>query len=576
MKIKKIIKGLFIIMFVLSILSAASLYYSITRPPTVLSNSFLVLQLSGEVAEVCPPDFPEKFFVGEKLSFSGWMENIRKASVDDRIDGIVLRIGPTNIGLAKAQELRAVLTNFRGEGKKVIAFIEACGDLEYYIATAADEVYLQPVSYLFVDGIMVRTTFIRSTLDKVGLEPNFIQIGEYKNAPDPLVRKDMSETHRKATVSLLESIFTQYIDDISAARGKSPHDMREVIDRGYFTAREAIDEGLVDSLLFWDQIRKKTGIEGEPRMISGLKYSRVKPSSLGLEDGPVIAIIYVTGSIVPGGEDVGSDESYTSSGAIMKAFQRARADDSVKAVILRVNSGGGEATASEVMRREAMLTREVKPVITSMSDVAASGGYYIAAGTDLIVANPGTITGSIGVYAGKMNMSKLYEKLGMNPELIKIGENAAIFHETANWTEKEKEKLSEDLWDYYMNDFVQRVADNRSLSPDSVDALGRGRVWSGKQAFDRGLVDRLGTLADAVEIAKEKAGVDPEARERLIIYPRPRKFFERLLSMNLESSSSSESLPVVFREVYDTLLKWERLSHGGGFFLLMPYDLRVE
>lgn len=576
MKIGKIIRGIFIALIVLSLLSAVSFYYAITRPPTVKPHSYLILEVSGDVAEVKPPDFPFRLFFGKQLSFKDWLENIKKASVDDRIDGIILKIHPSTIGLAKVQELREAVGKFREIGKRVISFIEFGGDKEYYLATAADEIYLQPVSVLLVDGVLVKTTFLRGTLDKLGLEPDFIQIGPYKNAPDPLVRKTMSDEHREATVSLLESVFGQYLADISSARGKTREEMREIIDRGYFTSREALAEGLVDSLIYWDEIKSLIQVDNEARTISGHKYAKIKPSSLGLDKGQVIALIYTTGDIILGEDEGGPEEGFTTSETVLHAFEKAREDDDVKAVVLRINSPGGASMASEIMWREAMLTRERKPVVASMSDLAASGGYYIATACDAIVANPGTITGSIGVYAGKFNMSKLYEKIGMNPEVIKIGEHAALFLETASFTEKEREKLKEDLWDFYFNDFVQRVADNRGLSPDSVDALGRGRIWSGNQALANGLVDRIGTISDAVEIAKARAGISPQEEVRLRIYPKPKSFIERLLSMNLESRIDVTKLPLLYRDSYEELLSWERLTRSGGFYLVMPYKLRFE
>lgn len=576
MKLKKIFWGIFITMSLLSFLSMASLYYSLTRPPTVEPHSYLLLEVRDEVAEVSGPDFPLSLIFGKRLSFHDWMENIRKAGADERIDGIIMRLHASSIGLAKVQELRRALTEFREKSKRVIAHIEMGGDLEYYLATAAERIYLQPVSVLFVDGFAARITFLKGTLDKIGIEPDFIQIGAYKNTPDQFMRKSMTESHREAVTSLLESMFEQYTADIAAARGKSHEEMKATIDRGYFTSREALDEGLVDSLAYWDELRKMTEHDGEARMISGEDYEEIKPSSLGLDEGPVIAIIHVTGSIVSGSGDGSGEEVLATSDNIRKAFEKAREDDEVKAVIMRINSPGGESMSSEVIWREAMLTREEKPVIASMSDLAASGGYYIASGCDAIVANPGTITGSIGVFAGKFDLSGLYGKIGLSEEMIKRGENAAIFRETAPFTEKERQKLSDDLWDFYMSDFVKRVAESRGISADSVDALGRGRVWSGEQAYRSGLVDTLGTLSTAVAIAMEKADIAPEEKVRLLLYPRPKTFIERLLRVELETRIGEQLIPKFLRESYEELAVWEKLSSSGRFFLYMPYAIDVR
>jgi protease-4 len=576
MKLKKIFWGICITLSVLSFLSIVSLYYSITRPPEVEPHSFLLLDVSGEVAEVSGPEFPLTLILGERLSFRDWMENIRKAGADERIDGIVLRMYPSSIGFAKVQELRRALAEFRERGKKVIAHIEMGGDAEYYLATAADRVYLQPVSSLFVDGFAARVTFLKGTFEKIGVEADFVQIGDYKNDPDQFMRKSMSEPHREVLTDLLESLFNQYVMDIAAARGKSPEDMKATIDRGYFTSRQALAEGLVDSLAYWDEVKKMIETDGESRMIAGEEYEEIEPTSVGLDKGPVIALIPVTGSIVPGSDDGSGEETYATSDNIRKAFEKAREDDDVRAVVLRINSPGGVATSSEVIWREAMLTRKEKPVVASMSDLAASGGYFIASACDAIVANPGTITGSIGVYAGKFDLSGLYEKIGLSQEMIKRGENAALFRETALFTEKERQKLTEDLWDFYLNDFVKKVAENRGLSADSVDALGRGRVWSGAQAYSTGLVDTLGTLSTAVAIAMEKAGIDPAEKVQLVLYPRARTFIERLFRIELKTRAGAELLPEFLRESYEDLAVWGRLAESGRFLAHMPYEIDIR
>ncbi len=576
MKIKKVFFIIVIIIMAFSFLSMASLYYKLTRPPSVEPGSYLVLEVSGEINEVYQPGFPMSLFVEERLSFHGILENIRKAEVDDRIEGIILNVGPSSLGIARIQELRQALVRFREAGKTVVSYTEFGTDLDYYLATAAETVYLHPVTLLFVDGIAARLLFLRGTLDKLGLEPEFVQVGEYKNAPDQLTRKSMTGTQREAETALIESLFTGYLEDIAAARGMTPGAMRRVLDRGYFTSREARAEGLVDSLAYWDQVKEPAKAGNGYRTIDGLTYARIEPSSLGLEDGPTVAVIYVTGNIVTGGGGPSRDESFTNSEAVRHSFEKVRLDDDVRAVILRVNSPGGVSSSAETIWREIVLAREEKPVIASMSDYAASGGYYIASACDAVVANPGTITGSIGAFSGKINMLGLYEKLGMNPEMITIGKNSALLFETTSFTEEQREKIREDMLDFYMQDFVKKVADARGLSPDSVDALGRGRVWSGSQAVRSGLVDQSGTLHDAVSVAKELAGIDVEQDVDLVVYPRPRKFIERLFDIEIESRAGLRGVPAVLDETYEDLVMWERLMAGGRLFYLMPFELELE
>lgn len=576
MKVKKIFLIIFIIIMVFSLLSMASLYYTLTRPPTIEQGSYLVLDVSGEISEVYEPGFPLNLFVDEQLSLRCIMENVRKAEVDDRIAGIILRVAPSSMGIAKVQELREAIHRFRESGKTVVSYTEFARDMDYYLATAAEKIYLHPVSLLFVDGFAARMLFLRGTLDKLGLEPEFVQIGEYKNAPDYLTRKTMSDSHREAETVLLESLFATYLEDIAAARGMTPGAMRQVLDRGYFTSREARAEGLVDSLAYWDQVKEYAKVEDDYRLVSGDTYANIEPSSLGLDEGPTIAVVYVTGDIVSGGAGTDGDESYTTAEAVQSSMEKARQDDDVRAVILRVNSPGGVSSSAEVMWREIMLTREEKPVVASMSDYAASGGYYIASACDVTVTNPGTITGSIGAFGGKINMRGLYEKIGMKPEMITIGKNAALFLETTSFTEEQREKIREDMLEFYKQDFVKKVADERGLPPDSVDALGRGRVWSGTQAVQSGLVDQIGTLTDAVSIVKDMAGIDPEQDVNLVVYPRPRKFIERLFDINIESRIRLGEAPAVLEEAYEDLVVWERLMSGGYIFYLMPFEIEVD
>jgi protease-4 len=371
---------------------------------------------------------------------------------------------------------------------------------------------------------------MRSTLEKLGITAEFEQIGPYKNAPDVYTRDTLSDAHRESLESIVDDLYERFVATLAEARGKSVEEVEDILDGGPFPARATLDLGLVDELLYADEIEKKLAPEGGSFHEVPTTGYRWEDDGLSLVSRPKLALIYGVGMIAAGesvddpfaGRIMGSD-------TLAQAFRSAREDDSTRAVVFRVDSPGGSDVASDVIWREAMLTMEKKPVIVSMSNVAASGGYWVATASNGIVAEPTTLTGSIGIYAGKFNVSGLYEKIGFNKERVTRGESADFWSDTRRFSEEERKRFRGILEAGYRR-FLERVSQARDKEPDEVDAIAQGRVWTGAQALEVGLVDELGGLDRAVALAKEKAGIPADQKVALDVYPKKKSLFEVVLS----------------------------------------------
>jgi protease-4 len=504
--------------------------------PTVSSGTTLTVNVSGTLPEDTLYDLGSTFFRVERLTFRDVLLAVQRAKDDSRIDNLLLDVRGAAFGWARAEELRTALVDFKSSGKPLKAYIEQASNIDYFIASAADSVYLHPQSVLDLRGIQAEVTFMRSTLEKLGIEAEFEQIGSYKNAPDVYTRTTMSDAHREATQSIVEDLYHRFVSNMAEARSMSEEDARAILDRGPYPAQEALDLGLVDGLNYRDEVESELSRSGRKfRPLTVGKYQVDPGDGMGLVGRPKLALVYGVGTIVVGesGDDpfagrlMGSD-------TIAKAFKDVREDRSIKAVVFRIDSPGGSDVASDVIWREAFLTMEKKPVVVTMANVAASGGYWIATASNAIVAEPTTITGSIGIYAGKFNLSGLYEKIGFNKERVMMGESADFWSETRGFSEEERKRFRNVLEEGYRR-FLEKVSAARSKETDEVDALGQGRVWTGAQALERGLVDEIGGLERAVAMAKERAGI-PESRKVVLeVYPRKKSYFDMLLGQMVRS-----------------------------------------
>jgi protease-4 len=590
-KVILILGGLTFVAVLLGVIVFAVLFETMGRP-SVAQNSVLVLKVAGDLPDYAPED-PTARLIGitQPQSFSSLLTQLRKAKVDNRIGAIMLDINFPGIGWGKADELRDAIKDFRASGKPAYAYMQIGTNKEYYIATAAEKIFLPPAGDLYVNGFAASVSFYRGSLDKLGIEPQFLKIGKYKNAPDQYTEKSMTEPHREVVNAILDEYFGRMTQAIADERKKSVEDVKALIDNAPYHADEALEVGLIDGASYQDQVydelKSRLGYKTEEkiRTISANEYREIPSDSLGLNKGEKIAIVYASGAINVGqssngafsGETVGSD-------TIVKAVNTAAGDDSIKAIVLRVDSPGGSALASDLMWHAIENAKAKKPVVVSMSDVAASGGYYISCNANKIVAEPSTVTGSIGVFMGKPVMRGFYDWLGISNEYIMRGKNAGIFRETEKWSGSELERMQKQIEKIYFTDFVPKVAKGRNKTSEEVNTIGQGRVWTGTQAKQNGLIDEFGGIEKAIDVAKQLAGLPVDREVKRIAFPEPRPFLEAFLGSSDENASTEEqrtkaaivqSLPEEMRRSFRFAAMLDQMRNGEAM-LLMPYELVVK
>ena len=504
-------------------------YVLATRGPSVQSGSILWLRVPANLTEYVPDNLFGQLVSGRRETVGAVIEALRKAKVDDRVEGVVLMPSLQQGMWGKVQEIRDAMLDFKESGKPIVAYLEYGGGQQFYLATAADSVFLTPTSSVDLVGVASYEIFLREGLDAFGVQPDMLHAGDFKTASNVYTETTFTPEHREMSASLNRDLYDQLVSGIASGRELTEPQVRGLIDEGPFLPEDAVAKGLVDGLLYEDELIGHAPLpERAVRRLSYQDYQRLDAQSLGLNRGPDIAVIYAAGTINFGGSGLDvSGSGIVGSQAMVQAIRDAREDRSIEAIVVRIDSPGGVAIASDIIWRELELAREDKPVIASMSDVAASGGYYIAAPADVVVAQPGTLTGSIGVVGGKFAIEGTLEKLGINVEAISDGAMAEMNSPFSSFSDETRRRVQEQI-DATYETFVQRVADGREMSRDDVQAIAQGRVWTGRQAKDRGLVDELGGLMRALELAKEQAGIDADQEVTMVPFPRPRTFFEAL------------------------------------------------
>jgi len=529
---------------IVSVTGIAFVYLLVSRGPAIEDDSTLVLRPGGELQETAPDDVVGQLIGRNVTTVRSFVESLRLAKRDPRITGVLLLPSSFESPFwAKVQELRDAVLDFRKSGKIVVAFLEYGGDREYYLASAADRVFLLPTSALDLTGVASYEVFLRGTLDKLGAYADFLQIGAYKTAVNQLTEKGFTPAHREMTEALNADMYAQLVRGIAAARKKTEAEIRLLLDQGPFAPEDAVRTGLVDALAYEDQLDDRVPQlrqGGDMRRVEGNDYQRVTPRSLGVRPQSRIALVYASGVIASGksGYDPGNGV-VVGSDTFVEQLRRLRNDDAIKAIVLRVDSPGGSSVASDVMWRELMITRDQKPsrpLVISMSDLAASGGYYISVPGHVIVAQPGTLTGSIGIFAGKFVIDGTLGKVGVTTQTVKSGKNADIYSPFARFSPEQREKVGQYMEGFYKS-FITKVADGRHSTTDRIDAVAQGRVWTGAQAKDRGLVDVLGGLDTAVSIAKERAHIPADEEVELVVYSARRSFFEAITELGRSSSA---------------------------------------
>lgn len=471
------------------------------------SKKFLEMKLSGSIADQ-KPGFS---LFGSRVNHTTYdvLNTIRKAKEDKSIIGIVLKLEDPSTSFALAQEIKSALYDFKKGNKKLIVYAPGMGNVGYYLACGADEIITHPLGEVTIPGLSARSMLLKGTMDKLGLEADYERVGKYKDAPEMLSEDTLSSASREVINSILDDYYLNFTNTISTDRKLTKEEVESKINQGFFLAKEAKESKLIDGYCYEDELDSILKAKYKDyRKISATRYNREKDYDYEWRDLPKISVIYATGDIMQGesGNDLLMGTITCGANTIVQAIREARKDKNVKAIILRVDSPGGDGFASDLIFRELVLAKKSKPVIVSMGPVAASGGYYISMAADKIFASPATITGSIGAFSLKFVTQGLYSKLGIKTETIKRGEHADAFSQDRKFTEDERNMLNKQIEDFYTQ-FIGKVAQYRNLTPEYVDSVGQGRVWTGNQARQCKLVDSLGGLLNAIDFAKEKTKV---------------------------------------------------------------------
>jgi protease IV len=563
-----ILTGLFLIIAIFAVATRLR-----EKAPAVADNSTLVMEVDGDIPERAPVEYPIPFLQRKAPpTVAELWTTLRKAAADPHVKALVFEPRNLSVGWAKLEELRTDLENFKKSGKPLYAYLKTPGAREYYLATAASRVYMDPEDELNLKGMRFELMYFKKTADKLGVQVEIEHAGRYKDFGDMFTRTSMSPETKEVMTSIIDDLYGNLVQRIAAGRRKSPDEIRATIDDGPFLSKEARDKGLVDGLLFedqmFDELKGKLNA-GELKKVSLREYLKVPLSAAGIEGKQRIALITGEGAITRGdaGQDISGDSGIESE-SFDKLLRRVRNDGDIKGVVVRIDSPGGEVFASDAIWREMNLLSKKKPMVISMSDTAASGGYYIAMTGDPVLAYPGTFTGSIGVVFGKANLRGFYDKIGVTKDIISRGRFAEIDSDYQPLSPAGHEKLRTDIDENYRS-FVGKVAQARKRKFDEIEPLAQGRVWLGSQAKANGLIDELGGLDRAIELIKERAKIPRTERVTLVPYPPKRSIFDVMFNQTSESALEAR-LPALLKG-------WPlRIWSKGGMLRLMPYRIEVH
>ena len=565
--------------FILFLISIFSVFWGM-QPSTITLNSdtTLSIDLAHSYPEQRLYDLDNPFAKSAGITFRELLFRIRDAGRDEHVERLLLFIRGTELGWANTFELRKQLLQFRKSGKVVVAFIESSSNREYVIASAADQIFLHPRASIDLRGIRAEASYFKNALEKIGVEAEFERFGDYKDSPDAFLRETMSSETREALGEIVGTLHQELVEALMDGRGFTRDEAEQTVQSGPFTSSQARDFQLVDELRYLDEVFEAMNIDRESEdFVAIVNYGGLDDSSVVQPTKGHIALIYGIGAIVSGssGEDLvfgrvmGAD-------TIAQAFKTVRLDDNIDAVVFRVDSPGGSDVASDTIFREAWLTNQKKPVVVSMGNVAASGGYWISMGSDALLAEKTSITGSIGIYAGKFNLSGFYNNFGVNREGVSSAPNADFYSDIRNFTASERNQFRSMVEDGYRA-FIDRVAEARGKTFAEVHTVARGRVWSGRMALKHGLIDGIGGLEQALELAKEKAGFEETDKVEVDIFPAEKNVIEVLLSKVLESRQLPFGIEgIVYSE---NLLKASPLLTevlSGSPLAFMPYRLFLQ
>ena len=566
---------LVILIVVIGVFAVASFR---SRPPSVADGSTLFLRLEGDVPERPPLDISIPFFQQKTpVTVESVWAMLHHAATDPRIKAVVFEPEGASLGWAKMQEIRSDLEQFRKSGKPLIAFLKSPGVREYYMASACSKIYMVPSDELNLKGIGFELFYFKNTLDKLGVQIDVEHAGKYKDFGDMFTRSTMSPETSEVMNGLADNIYGDLVSAIARGRNKDEGTIRAIIDDGPFLATQAKDKGLIDDVRYEDQVLgelKTTLKQSEIKRISEHDYAAVPDAGVTTGSNR-IAFVVGEGDITRGSED-SSDSDGIESTSFDRMLARVGADSAIKGVIVRINSPGGEVVASDDMWRAMNELKKKKPVVISMSDDAASGGYYMAMTGDPLIAYPGTITGSIGVVFGKPDLHGLYDKVGVTKAQVARGRNALIDSDYAPLSPDERQKLRSDI-DLQYEDFVAKVAAARRKPASAIMPIAEGRVWLGAQAKANGLVDELGGLDRAMEMIRQKAKIGADERLNLVLYPAKRSVYDLLMRNTPDPGSDALARAIGLRPVELTPLR--TVFHDahlgiwlhGGMLRMLPF-----
>ncbi|MFP4339425.1 MAG: signal peptide peptidase SppA [Cyclobacteriaceae bacterium] len=570
-----------LIIMVFAIIGAAS-----EQEVEVEANSVLRLELNKPIVERDTEDpFSSILLPGTNgvIGLINLREAIKKAKNDENIKGIYLDAGMLTTGYGTMEEIRNDLLDFKESGKFIVSYSDIVGERGYYLNSVADEVYINPQGIIEFNGFAVEVTFIKNTLEKLGVEPQVFRVGDFKSAVEPLTRTSLSDSARLQTQEYLGNLYEVYLQGIAETRGLEVATLRNIADSMKVRfAGDAVQYGLATDTAYYDQvlnvIGEKLGLEADENGAidtDDINFISLKKYEQSLENEPDeysrnrVAVIVATGNIVNGegeGEVIGGE-------TFAKEIRKARLDDNIKAIVIRINSAGGSALASDIMWREIQLAKEVKPVIASMSDVAASGGYYMAMGCDTIVAHPNTITGSIGILGVIPNVEELLNKIGVTTDVVQTGQFSDIYNLTGPLSEFEQQIIQNQIEEGYET-FTRKAAAGRNMPLEQLLRVASGRVWSGMEAKDRNLIDVFGGLDQAIEIAVEKAKLE-EGDYQVRYYPKKKTFIEELIA-ELENQTSTYFLKRELGLTYPYVMKLKELEQYRGVQARMPFEIEIK
>jgi protease IV len=541
------------------------------RRPTIPAGGYLVLEVGGGYLEAPPQDVLGRLLSRGERTLMDLLVMIRAAQRDERIKGLIVRVSVLDVGWAKVQDIRNALLEFKTSDKPLLALLEnelSGANKEYYLASVADKIYLSPSGSTPLTGLAAQFLFLGGVWEKLDIQMDVEKVREYKTFGDMLANKKMTAAHREMANSLLDSIDAQFVDGVAAGRGLHAARVRALIDQCPISPREFEAAHLSDGTKYLQDLREELG-EDAP-LVEMKDYAQVDAKSLGIGVGPKFGVVYAVGGVTTGEGGTGAQGQMLGADSVSRALNDAADDDDVRAIVFRIDSPGGSALASDLIWRATQQARKKKPVIVSMSDVAGSGGYYIAAGASKIVAQPATMTGSIGVVVARPNIHGLLGKLGITTESLGRGKFAQLQDITTPLDPEGRQKIIAEMNHIY-DVFVDRVASGRSMTTARVNDIGRGRVWTGAQAKENGLIDEIGGFMTALRVAKEATGIEASQEVELVFYPKAKGLLARV--GELLNARAAIELPPSWQAVLRTIAS---PFEDGTLLTLMPMTIDVR